>query len=110
MAAPSTIAASTTCPWPGAARFDDPADDAEREQHPPATEVADEVDRRRRALVGEPEVREHTGEGDVVDVVPGCLRERAVLAPTRHPPVHELRVSGEARSGPTPSRSVTPGR
>ncbi len=51
---------------------------------------------------GPAEVRERAGERDVVDVVAGGLRVRAVLTPARHPAVDELRVAGEARVGPDP--------
>ena len=47
-AAPSTIAASITCPLPDDARLEDPAHDPEREEHPAAAVVADHVQRRRR--------------------------------------------------------------
>src|SRR5207344_3308912 len=48
---------------------------------------------------GPAEVREGTSERDVVDVVPGGLRHRTVLAPPGHAAVDELRVAGEAHVG-----------
>ena len=48
------------------------------------------------------EVRERAGERDVVDVVAGRVRERAVLAPAGHPPVDQPRVAGEALVGTEP--------
>src|SRR5210317_446251 len=42
---------------------------------------------------------EGTGEGDVVDVVAGGLRVRAILAPARHPAVDESRVPLGAHVG-----------
>ena len=39
-------------------------------------------------------------QGDVVDVMPRRLRQRAVLAPAGHAAVDQLRVRGEARFGP----------
>ena len=101
-AAPSTIAASTTWPFARAARFEHPAHHAEGQEHAAAAEVADHVDRRRGRLPGAPEVRERAGERDVVDVVTGGLRERTVLAPPGHAPVHEPRVAREAHVGPEP--------
>ena len=83
----------------GAARLDDPADDAEREEHPAAAEVADHVERRGRLVAGPTEVRERAGERDVVDVVARGVRHRAVLAPPGHPSVDEARVAGEAGVG-----------
>ena len=99
-AVPSTIAASIT--WPGAAAlgFEQRADDAERQQHAAAAEVADHVDRRRRSLAGPAEVGERAGERDVVDVVAGRRRVRAVLAPPGHAAEHQLRVACEAHVGP----------
>ena len=51
---------------------------------------------------GASEVRERARDRDVVDVVPGRLGERAVLAPAGHAGVHEPRVAGEARLGADP--------
>ena len=82
-----------------ALRFEDAAHDAERHEHAAAAEVADEVDRRRRLAARAAEVRERTGERDVVDVVAGGLRHRTVLAPAGHAAVDELRVAGEADVG-----------
>ena len=58
--------------------------------------------RRRGRLADTTEVRERAGERDVVDVVAGRLRERTVLAPPGHAPVHQLRVAGEAHVGTEP--------
>ena len=80
-------------------RFEDSAHEAERHEHAAATEVADEVDRRGGFALGATEVRERAGQRDVVDVVARGLRHRAVLAPTRHPPVDELRIACEADVG-----------
>src|SRR4029079_5986815 len=71
----------------------------ERHEHPAAAEVADKVDRRCGLATRPPEVRERAREGDVVDVVTGGLRHRAVLTPTGHPAVDELRIAGEAIVG-----------
>src|SRR5262249_39151862 len=38
---------------------------------------------------------EGSRQGDVVDIVPGRVGERPVLAPASHPSIHEPRVSGE---------------
>ena len=76
--------------------LDERARDAERHEHPAATEVTDDVDRRRRLRARATEVRERATERDVVDVVTRGLRVRTVLAPAGHAPVDELRVPGEA--------------
>ena len=83
----------------GALRLEQPAGDAEREQHPAAAEVADEVERRDRCAARAPDRVEHAGERDVVDVVAGARRERAVLAPAGHAAVDELRIRGEQDVG-----------
>ena len=100
IAEPSTIAASITWPWPERPDSTSAARDAERHEHPAAAEVADDVDRRRGLRARAAEVRERAAERDVVDVVAGGLRVRAVLAPAGHAAVDELRVAGEADVGP----------
>ncbi len=91
------------------AGLEDPAHDAEREEHAPATEVADHVDRRSGLVAGPSEVGQRAGEGDVVDVVSRGLRHRTVLTPAGHAPVHEPRVPGEARVGPDTEPVGDPG-
>ena len=100
IAEPSTIAASITWPWPERPASTSAHATPNAMQHAAATEVADDVDRRRRLRAGPPEVRERAAERDVVDVVPGGLRVRTVLAPAGHAAVDELRVPGEAGVGP----------
>src|SRR5690606_36836657 len=63
-----------------------------------SSEVADEV-ARGVGMALRPYRREHSGDGDVVDVVAGPVGQRALLAPTRHPPVDEAGVGGEALVG-----------
>jgi len=70
-AAPSTMAASMTCPRPDRERSYKRGEDTHREEHAAAAEVADEVEgvaagaRRRGRGSNAP------GDGDVVDVVNG---------------------------------------
>ena len=110
-AAPSTIAASTTCPLPERADLHERGGDAEGEQHPAAAEVADQVQRRDRPLPRPPDGPQGAPDGDVVDVVPGRTGPRAVLAPAGHPAVDEARVRGPGRRRARgPCRSATPGR
>ena len=72
---------------------------AEGEQHPAAPEVADQVERRDRALSRPADRVEGAGEGDVVDVVAGGRRVGPVLAPAGHPAVDEAGVAGQADVG-----------
>ena len=51
-AAPSTMAASITWPWPDRLGLEQPADHSEGQQHAAAAEVADQVERRDRRLAG----------------------------------------------------------
>ena len=98
-AAPSTIAVSTTWPCAAALRLEQRAHHAVGEEHAATAEVAHHVERRHGRLAGAAEVGQRTGERDVVDVVTGGLRVRAVLAPPGHAPEHELRVAGQAHVG-----------
>ena len=93
---PSTMAASTTWPSPPP-DLEQRGDDPEREEQSPAAEVGDQVQRRRRRTARPVRcAAERAGDGDVVDVVPGARRQRALLAPAGHPAVDERRVAGEA--------------
>ena len=82
-AAPSTIAASTTWPLPERSRSSSAQTMPKASSMPAAAEVADQVQRRHRRLAAAADRLERAGERDVVDVVPGGLRQRAVLAPAR---------------------------
>ena len=75
-------------------------DHPEGEEQSAAAEVADQVERRERAVARPPERLERAGEGDVVDVVPGSRRHRACLAPTGHPAVDEPGIARPAGLGP----------
>ena len=55
----------------GALAFEQRGDDAVREQHAAAGEVADDVERRGRRLARAAERLERAGDRDVVDVVAG---------------------------------------
>ena len=63
--------------------------DPDEQEHRPAAEVADQVQRRNRTLAGAADGVQHTVERDVVDVVAGLLASRAGLAPARHPGVDQ---------------------
>ncbi len=77
--------------------LDQRGEDAEREEQPAPAEVADEVEGRDRWPACHADVREHAGERDVVDVVPGVVGERPVLSPSGHAAVHEARIARAAR-------------
>ena len=81
------------------ARFEDGADQAERQVQGAAAEIADQVERRNRRSILAADGMQRAGQGDVVDVVPGCGSERAVLAPTGHPAVDQLRIEAQAIIG-----------
>ena len=79
----------------------DRAEQADREQHAAAAVVAEEIQRRDRGFRCADRVQ-RAGERDVVDVVTGHLRVRAVLAPSRHARVHEPRIAREQFVGSDP--------
>ena len=79
--------------------FENRAHDAEGHEHPAATEVADQVDRRRRLATGTTEVRQRAGDCDVVDVVACGLCHRTLLTPSRHAAVDQSRVAGKTHVG-----------
>ena len=87
-------------PLPRPPRLDERARHTEREEHAPATEVADHVQWRHGALALAGEAVQRAGQRDVVDVVARGLRQRPVLAPARHAPEDESGVAGEALVGP----------
>ena len=51
-------------------------------------------------MAGPSDRLQRTGQGDVVDVVPGGRGHRALLAPTGHPAEHQPGVAGQADLGP----------
>ena len=71
---------------------------ADDEEHRAAAEVGADVERRDRRL-RRPDGVQGAGEPEVVDVVPGAVGERAVLAPAGHPRVDQPRVAGESVVG-----------
>ncbi len=73
--------------------FEQCADDAEGEEHRAAAHVADERGRDHRRFARPAGQRHRARQRDVVDVVAGRLRKRAMLAPTGDPSIDELRVA-----------------
>lgn len=78
----------------GRARVVQGGQDADDEVQGAARVVAEQVGRDGRRLVRPADHAECAGGGDVRDVVPGALGERAVLPPAGHPAVDETRVAG----------------
>ena len=85
------------------------ADDAVREDQPAAAHVADQVHRRQWPLALPGHLVEGAGQGDVVDVMPGRRRQRAVLPPAGHPAENQPRVTREADIGPQAKAFHDPG-
>ena len=99
IAAPSTIAASTTCPWPDerASRIPHTTPNARNIPPPPKSPTR---------LIGgvgcspsRPKCASAPAERDVVDVVARGVGHRTVLPPAGHAAVDETRVAGEALVG-----------
>ncbi|CAM5713196.1 hypothetical protein SGRIM128S_05205 [Streptomyces griseomycini] len=86
---------------PGAAgaRVVQGGEDADDEVEGAARVVAEEVGRDGRGPVRVPDHAEGAGEGEVRDVVPRAVGERALLAPAGHPAVDQARVAGVAVPG-----------
>jgi hypothetical protein len=81
------------------ARFEDGADQAERQVQSAAAEISDQVEGRNRRSILVANGMQSAGQGDVVDAVPGRGRKWAVLAPTGHPAVDQLRIEAQAIIG-----------
>ena len=79
----------------GAAGLEQRGADAEGEQHRPAAEVADHVERRHRALTLAADRVERARQGDVVDVVAGGVARTGPPGPSRS--CARTRASGCAR-------------
>jgi hypothetical protein len=60
-----------------------------REQHAAAAVVTEQVQRGYGWTVRRTDGVQHSGDGEVREIVSGGGREWAVLSPARHPPVHE---------------------
>ena len=73
--------------------------DAEHQEHRPAAEVAQVVDRHLRRAVSSADRVQRPGDRDVADVVAGARREGPVLSPAGHPPVDQGGVTRQAVGG-----------
>ncbi len=96
---PSTIAASTTWPWPESRA-------SSRAASTPMTRYVEPPPKSPTRLAGKcgrglvlAHAEQGAGDRDVVHVVPGRRRQRAGLAPAGHPAVDQPRVALEAHIG-----------
>ena len=96
---PSRIDASTIWPMPARARLQQRRHDAQGRQRPATAEVTEHIQRRHRFVPAADDRLQRPGQGDVVDVVPGLLRPRAILAPPGHPGVDQPRIAGHRHVG-----------
>ena len=79
----------------GLARTQDPREKADGEVQRAAANVADQRRRRRRRIPGRARDPGGAAQRDIVEVMAGGLRERAVLPPTGQPSVDQLPVARE---------------
>ena len=91
LAAPSTMAASTTCPLPDFC--------ASSEQHPAPTEIANEIQWWNWFASRLADGMQRASKTDIVDVMPGRMRQWPFLSPPGHTPVYDLFIAREAVSG-----------
>src|SRR5579872_109020 len=85
----------------GFARLQQSGEDTNHEIKRAAAEIADQIQRRHRPF-RRADRGECAGEGDVVDVVTGGLRKRAVLSPSGHAAINQPRISRLHRIGTEP--------
>ena len=76
--------------------------DPEGAIHRTAAEIADEILRRGRRLARLADGRQRAGDGDIIDVVPCSVGERAVLSPAGHACIDEARVEAQELVRPQP--------
>src|ERR1700684_2833643 len=96
MAAPSTMAASTTWPWPERAASSSADTMPKASSIPPPPQSPTRFSGGTGAESARPQGPPPPADGDVVDVVTGPRGQRTVLAPPGHAPVDERRVPGQA--------------
>jgi hypothetical protein len=78
--------------------------DPEREEHPAAAEITDEVEGRHRAALRRADRVQQAGDREVVEVMTGSRRQRPLLAPSGHPAVDQPWIALQAliRADPQP--------
>ncbi|EED99760.1 hypothetical protein BURMUCGD1_1782 [Burkholderia multivorans CGD1] len=89
-------------PLAAIARFEHSTQHAEREKHRPTAIVADKVQRRNRSTTSGADCRQRARQRNVVDVVAGGWRKRAVLPPPRHATVNEAGIKRATDVGTDP--------
>ncbi len=82
-------------PLPGFRGLEQRADDAEGQVHAAASEIADQVERNSNVILGTDSVQ-RAGKGDVIDIMPRGLRQRAILPPSGDATIDQLRVCRQA--------------
>ena len=82
---------------------------AHQQVHASAGEVADEVERNLRRTTRLPDRVQRSGGCDVGDVVPGGVRDGAVLTPSSHASIDQLRPALQAWFGTDPETLCHPG-
>ncbi len=80
----------------GGACFEGCGEDADHQQHGATATVGNQVERHHRLAAGLADGVQRAGQGQVVDVMPSRVGQRAGLAPAGHAAVDETRVGGEA--------------
>jgi hypothetical protein len=81
----------------GLPRLEHAGEDANRHEHPAASIIADQVERRCRLATSASDRLQHASGGDVVDVVTGGSRIWTVLTPASAARVHETWIYSQAR-------------
>ena len=98
-----------TWPQPDFAGFEESCKHANDEKHPSTAVVAEEIEGYVGDLLGFANVAECSAQGDVVDVVPGEVGQRPLLAPPGDATVDKVRIDSEGHIWFSPRDSITPG-
>src|SRR5690606_11069567 len=84
------------------ARLEHRADDAQRQHHAAAADIAQQMQGRGGRPVGMPHGAQRAGDGDVVQVMPRGLGQRTGLPPAGHAAVHQPGIARQADIRPQP--------
>src|SRR5439155_25915455 len=83
----------------GFLRFEHSGHNPKSEVKRTSTKVPDQVKRRYGSFATAPDAIKSASQCNIVDVVAGGLRQGALLSPSSHPSLHQLRISREAFVG-----------
>ena len=83
-------------PLPGFSGFEQGGQQTDEQQHGAAAIVGDQVQRWRRPAVRAADGVQRAGQGQIIDIVTGGLRQWPGLTPTGHATVDQSRVPGQA--------------